>query len=200
MTTMETGMDTYVDENTERGMLLQKYVENFQSDSVILLVEADNVFTPDILAYVDRLERELAEERYVTGVTSITDLLKAANGGALPTSYAEIDQARGRLPPASLSSMSPSPTMMLAVVGVEPGVSQEATFSMLDSMNARIGISSPPTGVTVTLTGESAFGQQMMDEMSVSMSTLLLAAMVLMVLAVGILFGHVRYRCFRYSS
>jgi Predicted exporters of the RND superfamily len=145
MTTMETGMDTYVDENTERGMLLQKYVENFQSDSVILLVEADNVFTPDILAYVDRLERELAEERYVTGVTSITDLLKAANGGALPTSYAEIDQARGRLPPASLSSMSPSPTMMLAVVGVEPGVSQEATFSMLDSMNARIGISSPPT-------------------------------------------------------
>ncbi len=194
MTTMETGMDTYVSDDTERGMLLQKYVDNFQSNSVILLVEADDVFTPDILAYVDRLETELGEERYVTGVTSITDLMKQANGGVLPTSYAEIDQAKSRLPAEVLSGMSPSPTMMLGVIGVEPGVSQEATFSMLDSMNARIGLSSPPPGVTITLTGESAFGQQMMDEMSVSMGILLLAAMILMVIAVGIFFGHVRYR------
>jgi hydrophobe/amphiphile efflux-3 (HAE3) family protein len=192
--TMETGMSTYVDENTERGMLLQKYVENFQSDSVIILIEADNVFTPDVLAYVNRLEMELGEERYVTGVTSLTDLMKQANGGVLPTSYAEIEQAKATLPSEVLSSLSPSPMMMIAVVGVEPGVSQDSTFSLLDSMNTRIGISSPPPGMVVTLTGESAFGQQMMDEMSVSMSTLLLAAMILMVIAVGIFFGHVRYR------
>jgi hydrophobe/amphiphile efflux-3 (HAE3) family protein len=194
LTTMETGMNTYVDENTERGMLLQKYVDNFQSDSVIILIEADNVFTPDVLAYADRLEKELVDERYVTGVISITDLMKQANGGILPTSYAEIDQAKANLPSEVLSSMSPSPMMMIAVVGVEPGVSQDSTFSLLDSMNARIGASSPPPGVVVTLTGESAFGQQMMNEMSVSMGTLLLAAMVLMVIAVGIFFGHVRYR------
>ncbi|MDD1678743.1 MAG: hydrophobe/amphiphile efflux-3 (HAE3) family transporter [Methanomicrobiales archaeon] len=194
LTTMETGMSTYVDENTERGMLLQKYVNNFQSDNIIVLIEADNAFTPDVLAYVDRLEGELADERYVTGVTGITDLLKQANGGILPTSYAEIDQAKARIPAEVLSGMSPSPTMMLSIIGVEPGVPQDSTFSMLDSMNARIGISSPPPGVVVTLTGESAFGQQMMNEMSVSMSTLLLAAMILMVIAVGIFFGHVRYR------
>jgi hydrophobe/amphiphile efflux-3 (HAE3) family protein len=194
LTTMETGMSTYVDENTERGMLLQKYVDNFQSDSIIIMIEADNVFTPDVLAYVDRLEKELGGERYVTGVTSICDLMKQANGGILPTSYAEIEEVKANLPPEVLSSMSPSPMMMLAVVGVEPGVSQDSTFSLLDSMNARIAVSSPPPGVVVTLTGESAFSQQMMNEMSVSMSTLLLAAMVLMVIAVGFFFGHVRYR------
>jgi hydrophobe/amphiphile efflux-3 (HAE3) family protein len=194
LTTMETGMSTYVDENTERGMLLQKYVDNFQSDSVLILIEADNVFTPDVLAYVDRLETELAGERYVTGVNSITDLMKQANGGVLPTSYAEIDQAKAILPSGVLSSMSPSPMMMIVAVGLEPGMSQDSTFSLLDSINARIGLSSPPPGVVVTTTGESAFGQQMMNEMSVSMSLLLLAAMVLMVIAVGIFFGHVRYR------
>jgi hydrophobe/amphiphile efflux-3 (HAE3) family protein len=194
LTTMETGMSTYVDENTERGMLLQKYVNNFQSDSIIVLIEADNVFTPDVLAYVNRLELELAEEQHVTGVNGVTDVLKQANGGVLPTSYAEINQAKAQIPAEALSGLSPSSTMMLVVVSVEPGMSQDSTFSMLDSMNSRIGISSPPPGVVVTLTGESAFGQQMMNEMSVSMSTLLLAAMILMVIAVGIFFGHVRYR------
>jgi hydrophobe/amphiphile efflux-3 (HAE3) family protein len=194
LTTMETGMSTYVDENTERGMLLQKYVDNFQTDSVLILIEADNVLTPDLLAYMERLEGELSEERYVTGVTGIADLMKQANGGVLPTSYAEINRVKILLPAETVSGLNPSPMMTIVAVGVEPGMSQDATFGLLDSIHARIALSSPPPGVTITATGESAFAQQMMNEMGVSMSLLLLAAMVLMVIAVGLFFSHVRYR------
>ncbi len=194
LTTMETGMSTYVDENTERGMLLQKYVDNFQTDSVLILIEADDVLTPDILAYMERLGGELSEERYVTGVTGIADLMKQANGGVLPTSYAEINRVKALLPAETLSGLNPSPMMTIVAVGVEPGMSQDATFGLLDSIHARIDLSSPPPGVTITATGESAFAQQMMNEMGVSMGLLLLAAMVLMVIAVGLFFSHVRYR------
>jgi hydrophobe/amphiphile efflux-3 (HAE3) family protein len=175
-------------------MLLQKYIDSFQSDSILVLIEADNVLTPDVLAYVDRLENELRSEQYVTGATSVADFLKQANGGVLPASYAEIEEAKGHLPSDLLARMAPSPTMMIAALELKPGVSQDSTFSLLDSISTRIDLSIPPPGVVVTVTGESAFGQQMMNEMEVSMSTLLLTAMILMVIAVGIFFGHVRYR------
>ena len=57
-----------------------------------------------------------------------------------------------------------------------------------------VALSNPPPGVHVVITGEPAFQQQMGEEMGTSMGTLILVAMVLMVVAVGLLFSHVRYR------
>ena len=36
-TTMETGRDTYIDKSTPRGALLDKYMDTFKSDSIMLL-------------------------------------------------------------------------------------------------------------------------------------------------------------------
>ncbi len=44
--TMATGTDTYLNKDTERGMLLDKYTHPCQSDSIMLLVEADDVLNP----------------------------------------------------------------------------------------------------------------------------------------------------------
>ena len=194
MTSMETGMSTYVDENTDRGMLLKKYTENFQSDSIMVLLETDDVLHPDVLSYMDELENGFRTQRYVSEVSSVADLMRQANGGTLPASQADILAAKEVLPPDVLSRIIPSPSLTIIIVELEPGVSTDAQFSLLDNMNAQIRVSEPPPGVQVTVTGESAFSQQMMQEMSVSMSTLLMAAMILMIIAVGLLFGHVRYR------
>ena len=48
--------------------------------------------------------------------------------------------------------------------------------------------------MTVTVTGNAAFSQEMGTEMGGSMGMLIGAALLLMVIAVGLLFGHVRYR------
>jgi len=48
-TTMETGRDTYIDKSTPRGALLDKYLDTFKSDSVMLLFECDNVLDTDVL-------------------------------------------------------------------------------------------------------------------------------------------------------
>jgi hypothetical protein len=84
--------------------------------------------------------------------------------------------------------------MTIAVATLKPGLSLEQQSSVITSLNTRIGVSERPPGVSVVLTGNSAFQQQMQEEMGTSMGVLILAAMVLMVLAVGLLFGHVRYR------
>lgn len=192
--TMETGMSTYVDENTERGMLLKKYVSSFQSDSILVLIESDDVLSTVSIAFLERMEDEFRSEPHVTKVTGVADMLASANAGVIPASKAEIERAMGILPAEISSRLVPSPSMTIVSVELEPGLSRDAQFSLLDSMNARLRVMDIPPGTTVTITGNPAFSQQMMKEMSTSMSTLLLAAMLLMILAVGILFGHVRYR------
>jgi hydrophobe/amphiphile efflux-3 (HAE3) family protein len=192
--TMATGSDTYVDKDTKRGMLLDDYTETFQSDSILVLIEADDVLTPPVLAYIDRIETDIAKEQNVDGVTSITNLLKSANGGILPVSTAEITRAEQRLPSEVLSRFVPSRTMTIAVATLKPGLSQEQQGEVVNNLNTLLRVSDKPPGVSVVLTGNSAFQQQMQTEMSTSMSVLILAAMILMVIAVGLLFGHVRYR------
>ena len=192
--TMATGTDTYLDKDTKRGMLLDDYTSTFQSDSIMVLIESDDVLSPDVLIYIDGLEDEIRKEQNVNSVSGITDLLKSANGGVLPASSADISQAKQGIPREVLSRFVPSNTMTFAVAVLKPGLTQAQQSAVVNSLQARIGISERPPGVSVALTGNSAFQQQMLTEMSTSMSVLILAAMVLMVIAVGVLFGHVRYR------
>ncbi|MCQ8893806.1 MAG: RND family transporter [Methanolinea sp.] len=192
--TMQTGSETYLDKTTERGVLLDKYTKTFQSDSLMLLVESDDVLDPEVLSYMDRLAREVALENSVSGVSSIVDLARTMNGGNIPGSRAEIEMARERLPPEVLARYVPSNMMTIMIVTLEPGLSQKGKTAVLNNIGTRIELSSPPPGVHVVVTGDPAFQQQMGREMGQSMGTLILVAMVLMVIAVGVFFSHVRLR------
>jgi predicted RND superfamily exporter protein len=192
--TMATGTDTYVDKDTQRGMLLDKYMKTFRSDSLLLLIESDNVMDPEVLRYIDRLGQDITQERYVRGVSGITDLVKGQNGGVLPTSSAEISRIGENVPPEVLVRYVPSNTMTIAVVAVDQGLENTQAFTLVENVEKRVSLSNPPPGVSVVVTGNQPFEKEMSDEMSSSMGTLIMVAMVLMVIAVGLLFGHVRYR------
>ena len=192
--TMATGSETYLDKDTKRGMLLDDYTKTFQSDSIMVLIESDDVLTPHVLSYVDDLEREFRKEPDITSVFGIPDLLKSVNGGVLPVSVADISRAEEGIPREMLSRLVPSGTITFAVAELKPGLTMAQQSSVVNSLQDRIDISEPPPGVSVVLTGNPAFQQQMQTEMGTSMGVLILAAMVLMVIAVGLLFGHVRYR------
>jgi predicted RND superfamily exporter protein len=106
--TMETGRETYLDKDTQRGMLLERYIKAFQSDSVMILIEADNVLDPDVLAYMERLQDNLVRERYVTGVSGIATMVKNLNGGILPKNKAEIQRIKEQIPQEILVRYVPS--------------------------------------------------------------------------------------------
>jgi hydrophobe/amphiphile efflux-3 (HAE3) family protein len=194
LVTMETGSDTYIDRNTERGMLLEKYTTTFQSDSILLIIESDDILNPEVLAYTDRLHQDIADERYVSGVTGIVDLARQTNGGDLPSSSAEINLALDQLPPEITARYVPSNLMTISVVTLEPGLSENSQTAVLDDISSIISLSDPPPGVTVVVTGNSAFQQQMGQEIGTSMGQLIFVAMILMVIAIGLFFSTVRYR------
>ncbi len=194
MITMATGTDTYLDKDTRRGMLLDKYTKTFQSDSVLILIESDDVMSPNVLRYIDRLQQDLVQERYVTGASGISDLVKEQNGGVLPASRAEITAIEEQVPPDVLALYVPSRTMTISVVTVDQGLKDAQAFSLVDNINKRVSLSSKPPGVSVVVTGNQAYNKETSDAMGTSMGELIMVAMILMLLAVGLLFGHVRYR------
>ena len=194
MVTMETGDDTYIDKATPRGALLSHYKDTYGSDAIMLIYEADSVRSPDILRYIDNLQEDLRNERYVDEVSGVVDLLKQANGGTIPSSKAEIDAIIGQAPPEMVERMLPSDLMTISVITLDPGVSMDAQKQVIESIGSAIRISEPPPGLAVTVSGQPAFAKEMGEAIGAQMGVLILAAMLLMVLAVMLLFSHVRYR------
>lgn len=194
MIAMATGSDTYLDPDSQRGVLLNEYTSTFSSDSIMLLIESDDVLSPDVIQYIDSLQNEIRGERNVASVTSIVDMVKQVNGGRVPTSNAEIQAAEAAVPAAVLSKYVPSKALTISLVNLEPGLSQTSQNSVIDNLNERISLSDRPAGTTVTVTGSPVFQKEMGVEMGTSMGVLIGVAMLLMILAVGLLFGHVRYR------
>jgi hydrophobe/amphiphile efflux-3 (HAE3) family protein len=194
MVSMETGDDTYIDKTTPRGALLDHYTETYGSDAIMLIYEADSVRNTEILRYIDNLQEDLRSERYVAGVSGVVDLLKQANGGTLPSSKTEIDGIIGQAPPEMVERMLPSDLMTISVIALDPGVSTDAQQQVLGNIESAIRISEPPPGLAVTVSGNPAFSKEMGEAMGAQMGMLILAAMLLMVLAVTLLFSHIRYR------
>jgi hydrophobe/amphiphile efflux-3 (HAE3) family protein len=191
---METGDDTYIDKTTTRGALLNHYKDTYGSDAIMIIFEADDVINPEMLAYIDTLEEDMRNERYIENVGGIVSLMKQANGGTLPASQADISRIEENVPPEVLARYLPSQLMTISAITLEPGVSSDAQSQVLTNLESLISVTDPPPGLSVTLSGTPAFQMEMQEEMGASMGMLIAVAMLLMVLAVGVLFSHVRYR------
>ena len=193
LVTMQTGDDTYIDPESPRGALLAHYGATYSSDAIMLIFETDDVRNPGVLAYIDRLSRDLANEQYVVRVSGITDLLAQGNGGSVPGSIAEVNQLINQAPPGMVERYLPSNMMTISVITLEPGISSDVRMQVLGNVRTVVRLSEPPPGISVTVSGSPAFEQEMGEEMGSSMGILITVAMVLMVIAVMLLFSHVRY-------
>jgi len=111
---MQSGWETYLDEDSEKGIVYAEYIDNFQSDStIILIIETSNPLDPDILSFIDDLETDIRQQPNIKGTLSIVEVLKGAHGGTLPSSTAEIDQIVRMLPSTTRELVNPSNTLTL---------------------------------------------------------------------------------------
>ena len=191
---MESGWKTYMEEDSAAGAVYSQYTEEFQSDSIILIVEVSDPLDPSILAYIDRLERDLRQQKNIAGTNSIVEILKNANGGTLPTSRAEVDRIVGSLPGEVRSQVVPSHVLTLVQVQIDKGLTDAVQKSLLANVGAIVDGSDTPPGVKVEISGSPAFSQQMRAGLSSNMGILIGGAMILMIAVMGILFAYVRYR------
>jgi len=192
--TMETGNDTYLNKDSPEGILNKHYTDTFSSNALILIVETSDPLSPEVLSYIAGLEQNINQQENVAGSVSIADFLKSANGGVLPQSKGEIDQIVARIPPEVKETAVPSNVLTLVQVTLSQGLSEDAKSATLKNVESLIANNVPPPGVKISVSGSTAFSEQMKNEMGSSMGVLIGSAMVLMVIVMGILFSYASHR------
>ena len=191
---MQTGWETYVFKDSPAGTVQAKYNEDYKSDTIILIIEAADPYSPDVLAYIDNLEKDLRQQQNIKSAQSIVDVLKAANNGVLPSSQAETQVIISALPESTRNMVAPSNVMTLIQVKLNDGLSDTVQKSVLTNVGTVVDTSSPPPGVTIEISGSPAFSQQMSAGLTSNMGILIGGALILMIITMGILFSYVRHR------
>ena len=191
---METGNDTYLDKDSPAGILNNHYADTFSSNALILIVETSDPLSPQVLNYLDGLESDINQQGNVVGSASIVDLLKSANGGVLPQSKGEIDRIVALIPPETKATAVPSNVLTLVQITLSEGLSDNAKSAALKNIESLVDHNNPPPGVKISVSGSVAFSDQMKAEMGSSIGVLIGAAMILMVVVMGILFAYASHR------
>jgi uncharacterized protein len=194
MISMQTGWETYVFKDTPAGALQEKYNTDYKSDTIIFIVEAGDPLSPEVLSYIDNLETNLRQQQNIKSVQSITDVLRAYNGGTLPSSRADTDRIVSSLPENIRAVLYPSNVLTLVQLKLTPGLSEKVQKSVLSNVGSVVSSSTPPPGVKVEISGSPAFSQQMSAGLMSNMGILIGGALVLMIITMGILFSYVRHR------
>jgi len=194
MLSMQTGWETYMDKDSPGGILQTKYDEDYKSDSIILIIEAGDPLSQEVLTYIDNLETNLKQQQNIKSVVSVVDLLKSANGGTLPKSRAETDRIVSSLPEDIRKQVVPSNVLTLVQIKIAPGLSEKVQKSVLANVASVISNSNTPPGVKVEISGSPAFSEQMSAGLTSNMGILIGGALILMIITMGILFAYVRYR------
>ncbi|WFN35666.1 hydrophobe/amphiphile efflux-3 (HAE3) family transporter [Methanogenium sp. S4BF] len=190
---METGIETYVDIETPQGAVLNEYLDIFSTSAVIIIVEGNDITDIDVIEYIYTLQQDLNNEIYIAGTSSVADLMVQMNGGRVPSGKAEISAVLSRIPAEAVSQYLSSQQLTLIFVPLDAGLSSDSQRVAIENIERVIASYPPPTGVSLTVSGSPAYEQQMLSEMSQSMGVLIMTALALMVIAVGLLFSHVRY-------
>ncbi len=194
MITMVSGNDTYMSPTSERGIITAHYQDTFQQNTLVLLYESGTPLSPDQLQYIDSIQDPIENLPYVSSVSQITNVIKEKTSGVLPSNRAEIDEVIQTLPESIVKQYIPSQLLSMGMITLDPGLTLDQKENAIENIRSFIASTTVPPGLTIQLTGEAAFSQEMEDELSKSMGTLIIAALILMVIVVGLLFTYVSHR------
>lgn len=189
-----TGYDTLVWEDSKDGRNIENYNELFGSETIILILQTDNIRSTESLRYIDTLISDLENENQVESVGGITKVLKAYNNGRLPSSKAETDLVLDRIPEEYKELFLRSQMTALLTVTFDGDLSDEEEAEALNNIESVIENSDPPTGISVKVSGEPAYNMDLQSEIQNEMKTLIAATLVLMFFSIAFLFSYVRYR------
>ncbi|MDR2944722.1 MAG: RND family transporter [Methanosarcinales archaeon] len=197
---MYSGMDTYIAKESKMYQDLDKYNSMFSSENVVIMVEGANVYDPAVLKAADRFEAMMAGVAGVREVVSPAAVIKATNAqitgrSEIPASIEEV-QTLIALNPAVYEGLIYDNTHSLILVSYSANMSEEQKNEILNSAKDAVNFSVFPPGCTMIVTGNAALNADMNTEMSGSMGILLLLALLLMVVALGLVFKGVRWRLY----
>jgi uncharacterized protein len=196
---MASGTDTFVSKDS---LLYQDYdhlfVSLFQTQSIIVMVEGNDVRSAKLMKAIDKLEYQLQSTEGVTSTTSPASVIKQINyqmtgRSSIPDTDAEV-KAIIEGNPSIFGKLIPDNTHTVVSVGMSGSVTDDKKSEILKATQEAVKLSDFPPSYNIIVTGDPAFRIAMNTEMNSSMGPLLGLAAVFMLIVLGLVFGHVRWR------
>jgi len=196
---MASGTDTFVSKDS---LLYQDYdhlfASLFQTQSIIVMVEGNDVRSAKLMQAIDKLEYQLQSTEGVTSTTSPASVIKQINyqmtgRSSIPDTDAEV-KAIIDGNPSIFGKLIPDNTHTVVSVGMSGSVTDDKKSEILKATQEAVKLSDFPPSYNIIVTGDPAFRIAMNTEMNSSMGPLLGLAAVFMLIVLGLVFGHVRWR------
>jgi len=138
------------------------------TDSIQFLVQAEDVTEPENLMWIDDFGNYLlaSREDRTESASSIATYVKAANGGEIPNDKTKIREIIASLPTSVTDSYISGHNLAMINVNVGDALTNLGTEGMqrlIDSYEDDLAWMTPPPGVSVRMTGESALMTTVID-------------------------------------
>lgn len=195
---MKSGTDTFVGKDSPLYQDYDHLYQNiFQTQSIVVMVEGNDVKNADLMEAVDRLEHQLGATNGVIETTSPASLIKKVNykmtgRNELPETDEEI-KAIIDGNPAIFSKIIPDNTHMLISVVMAGSASDKAQEDILTATEGAVSFADFPPSYNIIVTGDPAFSISMNYEMNSSMGVLLGLSAIFMLIVLLLVFRHVRW-------
>ena len=172
------------------------YVQNFGTESIAILIEADDVTEPEILRKMLLFSDRMKEAPGVLSVTSIADIVadeeKESSGRrSIPDQerIAEILSADSPI----LAAILPDRCHTMLSIELPVSLTESEKKELHQEANGQLQLASFPADTRLTLTGQPALMNSITAEMAKSNAPILLLAGFLMIVALLMTFSQVRW-------
>ena len=173
------------------------YEENFGTDTIVILMEADDVAQEEALRAGLRLSDHIKQVHNVISVQSLADLVadmefKSRGIREIP-SQTRIDEILSTASPYQLSSVMADRSHARMIVGMPTTLNDAQRNELLSETDEAIKYAKFPPDYGMTITGDPAFQAAIVEEMNKSNGKVFALAALLMVFALLLVFRHVRW-------
>ena len=172
------------------------YVQNFGTESIAVLIEADDVAEPEILRATLTFSDKMKEAPDVISVTSIADIVADAeeesSGRRTIPDQQRIDQILSADSPI-LAAILPDRSHTMLSIELPVSLTENEQGELYQETNGQLQLASFPPDTRLTVTGQPALMNSITAEMAKSNGPILLLAGFLMIVALLITFSRVKW-------
>nr|WP_304364388.1 RND family transporter [Methanosarcina sp. KYL-1] len=196
---MASGTETFVGKDSRMYQDFDHLFLNiFQTQSIVVMVEGNDVKTSDLMKAVDRLEHQLQSTEGVIETTSPASIVKGINYQmtgryTVPDTDEEV-KAIIDANPEAFEMLTPDDTHMLISVVMAGSTTEAKQEEILYATEEAIAFSEFPPSYSIIVTGDPAFSISMNHEMNSSMGPLLGISAFFMLIVLNLVFRHVRWK------
>ncbi|MFO8051689.1 MAG: hydrophobe/amphiphile efflux-3 (HAE3) family transporter [Thermoplasmatota archaeon] len=191
--TMDPELEIY-DKSSETYGDYELYEDNFAAGETIFIqvtvAGGSNATDMDVIRIIGSMEEKLMESDEVIRVTSISTLIRdldLSGNGTIPSNRTMV----GAIPDDSLQTFVPAPDTLLVIVNIESRDTLPFVNEVMDGFNKEQGADGD---IGAKVVGNAVMLEEIKEGMMIEMRSLIGVAILIMIVILGIIFGHVKLR------